>query len=800
MVAAQRALPPPPASDAAATAALAERLREILRETHDEYNQEQLEREQQQRLDMTKSRSAAAAAERRQRRARKPHRYWSDQRNVVRELHAFLRTSSDGDAGVTRTMPTKRELERAGRVDLSRAVLRRGGFARVAQAAGLRTQRRRRGYWSGDLERVCRALREYVSQRQGCGAASTACGEHAVAMPTHAELVAAGRGALAHAVAQHGGYAEVAAVLGWRAARRRRDWKQPSVLARELVAFATRAPRCEKEAAERPAPAMPRRRELIAAGRFDLDNAIRAHGGYVAVGAKLGMRRTSSHRSRSHGYWNDIGHLDAELRAFVANARRNGTGAGAGAATTTTTVATRHNRTNGAATMPRQRELAAAGRTDLMHAVRRHGGYAAVAIKLGLSPATERRAKGYWCSFDNLRFELDAFVNENCYPGMMPRLESLKSSGRNDLVYAIWKHGGPAAVAGRLRLFWFGPSTFWRSFGNLRRRLRAYMNARQHKRADGAGARSDARLMPLQEQLVRAGRYDLVFGISLHGGISAVAQRMRLCVRDPPRPPFYWESAQNIERELRQFLSLALPGEAWQRGYMPTSSMILKAGRRDLAAAIRRHGGWERFSRRLGLKPAFERRRRGYWNEFSNVRSELLTYVQHLQCFCHAVREESARSSEHETEWWRRPRRPLSPLRDDDDGGDEGSASPSSRAAATATAIVMPTAAELRLDGRGDLLFACQRIHGGLDAVAQRLGWRCAETAKRELLDAMNSSFAALRRELLHAWMPKYGATGEMPTRHDLERTARHDLHQAIVTHGGYSAVASRLKLLYGKP
>jgi hypothetical protein len=124
-------------------------------------------------------------------------------------------------------------------------------------------------------------------------------------------------------------------------------------------------------------------------------------------------------------YWDDFAVLDRELLAFIAEHGQPGV-------------------------MPKQKDLCQAGRADLSLAITRSGGQHAVAERLGLRPADARRAPGYWTDFANLARELAAFVAEPGRPQRMPIARELVAAGRYDLHYAVQRHGGVLAVAGRL--------------------------------------------------------------------------------------------------------------------------------------------------------------------------------------------------------------------------------------------------------------------------------------------------------------------------------------------------------------
>jgi len=105
---------------------------------------------------------------------------------------------------------------------------------------------------------------------------------------------------------------------------------------------------------------MPSTTSMQRAGRYDLYKAITMFGGVAEVASMLGWRpRLLAHDVGVPDAFASFPALAAELRAFAVNAGRPGV-------------------------MPRSRELAKAGRADVVAAVRRRGGFASVAQRVGL--------------------------------------------------------------------------------------------------------------------------------------------------------------------------------------------------------------------------------------------------------------------------------------------------------------------------------------------------------------------------------------------------------------------------------
>jgi hypothetical protein len=720
--------------------------------------------------------STARPSGSRPRRYTKPPRpvgYWTEE-NLKREVFDFIKTRP-GPQEDPPLMPTSSELRKANRGDLVQAIIRYGGYVKLAKRCGLRTHRREFHFWQKDFGNLEREIWKFIRERDGPDAIPPQTSEQASLqtnqmssknateamprprprMPTYAELLAAKKRILGYAINTYGGFEAVAKRMNLETSNDATPWRDRDALVAELNRLFPDLMGKQKR--------FPRQQDLVRLGRHDLDWAIhRWHGGYVQLASSLGYLRARLHCRPRH-FWTEEKNLENELRALL-KAKNLGW------------------------RMPSYDELVALDRHDLLYAIKKFGGFFAVASKLGLSREshTRNRPRGYWSDFENLRNELETFVQENGYPGIMPRFDQLRMYNREDLIYAIHQHGGPAEVARRLHLFWYGPNTFWRNFENVRQRLRVFLQK----------SRFSSGHMPTQQELISAGRLDLVYGVHLHGGVYEVARRLRLEVKDPPRAPFYWNAIENVETELNAFINSAVLASWIQSGVMPTSMTVVRSGRRDLAAAIRRHGGWDAIARRLNLRPASPKRPKGYWNTFRNVEAELLLYVQQReQVIVEYLRNYAptlihASSSQEEAA--------PQPSNEDADAAAKNATNRRYRSIADAIrhrerVPSMPTADELRLDGRADLVFACERIHGGMETVAERIGW--PSLGKRLSPDSLKRDIQALTQELMTMWIPIYGSAEEMPQEADVLRTGRQDIHEAILHHDGYVAVARALGL-----
>ncbi|KAL3689399.1 hypothetical protein R1sor_015708 [Riccia sorocarpa] len=101
--------------------------------------------------------------------------------------------------------------------------------------------------------------------------------------------------------------------------------------------------------------------------------------------------------------------------------------------------------------MPMRSELRQHRRVDLEKAITRMGGFSAVASKLKL--CQQRRPRGYWDNFQNVRREIIQLQKEcGMDPIYMPTRKALNNAGRPDVARALEKWGGANEVARLLGL------------------------------------------------------------------------------------------------------------------------------------------------------------------------------------------------------------------------------------------------------------------------------------------------------------------------------------------------------------
>jgi hypothetical protein len=93
-------------------------------------------------------------------------------------------------------------------------------------------------------------------------------------------------------------------------------------------------------------------------------------------------------------------------------------------------------------------------------------------------------------------------------------------------------------------------------------------------------------VMPTSTQLRRVGRRDLDQAINKLGGYAVVAAQFALTIRYTRKPGNNWNDFTRVETELLAFIK-----SHGTSGIMPINAELLKAGRGDLAKAIKRHEG-----------------------------------------------------------------------------------------------------------------------------------------------------------------------------------------------------------------
>jgi len=494
--------------------------------------------------------------------AKKREAYWDDFANVEQELVAFIK-----EHGISGKMPTRAELRAANRSDLDSALNKYGGLTAVAERLELQITIRPMGYWD-NFENVKATLCTYIEEQGVAGI-----------MPSLSELQRAGQNSLVIAITKkYGGIARVAERLELQLSSTAKPpsyWDNTEHIKLAIYEF--------NEMRETPG-VMPTVSELKKAGRTDLASAISNHGGFPALAEQFGLLYTYS--AKRDRYWEDFANVQREILDF--------------------------NQAQGiSGRMPTTIELRDAGKHSLAVAINAHGGFPAVAKRLGLVAKT--KPNGYWDDFANVERELLAFIQEQGTPGVMPTVNALEEAGRSNLVFAINKHGGMSKVAGLLNLqlsYEKKLPGYWNDFENLKEALLQFIDER---RTPG--------VMPTRTELQEAGRSDLDSALNKHGGLLAVAERLGLDLSYVRKPPGYWNDFANVRQALFDFVeAYGTPNR------MPTRSELQAAGRGDLISAIDDHGGVVAVAERIGF--AYTAKPDGYWDDFANIKEALLRFIE----------------------------------------------------------------------------------------------------------------------------------------------------------------------------
>lgn len=503
---------------------------------------------------------------------------------------------------------------------------------------------------------------------------------------------------------------------------------------------------------------MPSKVVLTRAGRSDLINAIWYYGGQETVAQKLGL--DLSHHPT--GYWDTLARVEEALQRFMAEHGESGV-------------------------MPTSEYLKEQGQHALYHAVRKHGGEAVVAERLGLKRNKHRHADHHWGNIETLRLAIEQFTQQQGLPGKLPGKNLLARHRRYDLIGAIRRHGGWHKVARLLGLAEARPQKpdgYWLDFTNVATAIHSY---NQTHGTPGT--------MPGQSELNQAGQSALARAISVsHGGISAVADRLSL-IYTGPRPPGFWQEWPNLEREILAFIQTC-----GTPGHMPSVETLEQHHRHDLINAIATHQGHQAVAARLGLEASY--RPQGYWDSWENLEREFIRWgrehnhsgvMPSFQALTATGRADltsavykhgglltvADKLGWHTSQGYHRfP------------NWDAVAEAVLQFVATDGEPGVMPSYDQFLQRGHRDLLRAIYKWGGGLTQTAYRLGLDCLYP--REIKWRTWSQFAPE----LEAFIARQGELGIMPSAETFRTAGRHDLLRGIqVYHGGMSKVAGRLGL-----
>lgn len=359
-------------------------------------------------------------------RQRKPRGYWNHLVNIKTELENFEPVTCQG---VRTVLPSARHLRESGRRDLDNAILKMGGYHKVAELLGWSTssQKRPPGFWH-DFENLNKELLSFVKERSDAG--DIAKDE----MPTLQQLRDFKRFDIVEAISHHGGTSATAEklCLTQRSSRKPKhywkNWEVVEANIRDFVKEKAMVQEIQPNATPTTNPRkivrklMPSQKELRTAGRADLAEAITDfHGGFREVAKKLGFVS----KKKDDFFYDKFYNLAREVYKFVAEVGREGV-------------------------MPTSTVLKVNGRTDLAAAIMKFGGMSKVSRRLGLQ--YHIRTKDAFKDWALFRRSLMAFMKMHGKPGELPTSRTLHNYGRTDLYQAILHHGGSKQVADNMDL------------------------------------------------------------------------------------------------------------------------------------------------------------------------------------------------------------------------------------------------------------------------------------------------------------------------------------------------------------
>lgn len=360
--------------------------------------------------------------------SKRPHGYWSDPAVLHAQLLTF--TARNGYHGL---MPTRRQLRKAGRADIAYAVEKHGGYSSIAADLHF--------VWHGPcsywrvFRNVQRRLMAYMRSQQLRDV-----------MPSVHRMHRDGRIDLVHGIATHGGIMVVAERIGLRVVYPRRKpeyWEKPANIQREVHSILRLQPLEARKF-------MPSSVALVQMGRADLAAAIRDHGGWVYYAQQLGLR--FAFETRTQGFWQREENVVIEIRDYMQ--KRYGSWEHPGKEPEKET--NNGDRSKNAMYIPAIDMLQRDGRSDIAFAIERyHDGIEEFAARNGFQVAEDvmhTMPVGELLRWHRFVPALRMWVATHGSNDIMPTKQDFIRTGRHDLRYATYAHGGTRTVAKRLHL------------------------------------------------------------------------------------------------------------------------------------------------------------------------------------------------------------------------------------------------------------------------------------------------------------------------------------------------------------
>ncbi len=300
-----------------------------------------------------------------------------------------------------------------------------------------------------------------------------------------------------------------------------------------------------------------------------LENAMKYHGGRHSVAEKLGFTL----KRKKTGYYDNFENIKTELIPICKKLRKFPTG----------------------------NYLRKIGKSSLDWAINNFGGAYEVSKKLGYP--IDRKPDKYWEEKENVIQEIKVIVEELNLGDKFPSRQDLIKANKRNLERGIQKHGGTHKLAKELNLK-VGriKEGEYDDFENLKKELLPICKKLGK--------------MPSQEYFIKKGQGYLKRAIQKHGGSYSVAKILGYKIE--AKPPHYWNNWKNLENELLPICKTLKK--------FPSRENLKKLGKSHIESGINVQGGRYVVAKKLGY--LVKRKKNGYWNDFNNLKKELLEIIK----------------------------------------------------------------------------------------------------------------------------------------------------------------------------
>jgi hypothetical protein len=318
---------------------------------------------------------------------------------------------------------------------------------------------------------------------------------------------------------------------------------------------------------------------------------------------------------RPNGYWKKVENLEAELAPIVHELKR----------------------------IPTTGELKALGRKDIVSGISKYHSMKVVYEIFDQQPSRVDLSdledwELFSTEFNKVIAELEEY----------PSLDQLQKHGKSYLRRAATKyHGGLLGVREKLGVPPEAkPDGFWHNPENILNEAKVIVQEYGY--------------LPSSRQLQKRGNSSLVANVAAHYPGKFTGLRQDLDLELLRRKVGYWQDTNNVTQHVDQII------EHW--GYLPGKTELEESGYSEVVSGIEKHhGGLRGYADQNDLIYSPRKKEAGYWDNFENLKKEMLDVCKELGHF--------------------------------------------------------PSTMELEVHDRGDISSAVQR-HGGLITVRQTLGYK----------------------------------------------------------------------------